>query len=440
MKDLPHDPDLFFSIDDIPGVNAKAMFTVDNSQVFREDQKIIPSTIDKNVKYMPWGSDNRLPYNILDLVEADETLATCQIVNAEFLYGSGLTYHLDKCSREVRADAEKWIEENPIESYFLGACQDIKLFGFAVSVIILSKDRKRICRLIRKEACYCRFAPVDESGRSKYVVYANFRTTVTPTKYEKIELLDPDAPLLDLRERMAGGSTCCKYAILTKIPTVDSTYYPIPHYGALFKGKWYDIKRLIALAKEAKLRNSAPIKYHIEVSEKYWFNIWRNEGITDRVKQRERMIREKENMLNFLTRAENSGKVLFSQFYVTPDGKEQSDIRITKIDSGTEGGDYATDIQEAVNMVCFTMRVHSNLVGSVPGKAQTNNSGSDKRELYTISQAIQKPYRDVMFGVHKLIIAFNGWRGAVPCCPFIQLTTLDEHTDAKKVDISTNND
>ena len=83
-------------------------------------------------------------------------------------------------------------------------------------------------------------------------------------------------------------------------------------------------------------------------------------------------------------------------------------------------------------MICFTMRVHSNLVGSVPGKSQSNNSGSDKRELYTIAQASQKPYRDLLFKVHRLIIAFNGWRGAVPECPFIQLTTLDQHTDAKE--------
>ena len=32
--------------------------------------------------------------------------------------------------------------------------------------------------------------------------------------------------------------------------------------------EWYDIKRLIAVAKEAKLRNAAPIKYHIEVAAK----------------------------------------------------------------------------------------------------------------------------------------------------------------------------
>ena len=93
---------------------------------------------------------------------------------------------------------------------------------------------------------------------------------------------------------------------------------------------------------------------------------------------------------------ENSGKVLFSTFYVSPNGEEQHDVVINKIETDKEGGDWATDIVEAINMMCFTMRVHSNLVGSVPGKSQTNNSGSDKRELYTIAQAMQKPYHDLL--------------------------------------------
>ena len=106
---------------------------------------------------------------------------------------------------------------------------------------------------------------------------------------------------------------------------------------------------------------------------------------------------------------------------------------IHKIESDKEGGDWSTDIQEAVNMFCFTMRVHSNLVGSVPGKSQSNNSGSDKRELYTIAQALQKPYHDLLFTVHRIIMKFNNWVGAFPDCPFIQLTTLDENKDAKVV-------
>ena len=88
-------------------------------------------------------------------------------------------------------------------------------------------------------------------------------------------------------------------------------------------------------------------------------------------------------------------------------------------------------------MFCFTMRVHSNLVGSVPGKSQTNNSGSDKRELYTIAQALQKPYHDLLFTVHQIIIRFNGWQGCKVDVPFIQLTLLSEHEDAKLVNMNT---
>ena len=124
-------------------------------------------------------------------------------------------------------------------------------------------------------------------------------------------------------------------------------------------------------------------------------------------------------------------------FYVSPNGEEQHDVKISRIDDEKEGGDWSTDIQEAVNMVCFTMRVHSNLVGSVPGKSQSNNSGSDKRELYTIAQSLQKPYHDLLFNVHRIIMKFNKWKDCYPECPIIQLTTLDENMDAKTVTAET---
>ncbi len=414
------------SVEYLPIAKANAVFTSDSGAVFREDRDIMPVPINDSHSFMPWGGDNHMPYDIMDLFEKDETLATCGLFNAEVCYGAGIEYVGDDGNQEI----EDFLMHNSISTHFFGACQDIKTFAFAVSVVILSKDMRKIVSIARREACYCRFSPMKQ-GRIGYVYYANWRNAVSENDVEIIPLLDPDAPLPDLKARVAAGEKCGKYAILTKVPTVDSTYYPLPYYAALLRGKWYNIKQLIAVAKEAKLRNSAPIKYHIEISENYWNRLIRAEKITDPTKIQERIVEEKQNIMDFLTTAENSGKVWFSQFYVSPDGKEQHDVRITKIDDSKEGGDWATDIQEAVNMICFTMRVHSNLVGSVPGKSQSNNSGSDKRELYTISQAIQKPYRDMLLRVHKIVCAFNGWKRVKPTCSIIQLTTLDKHTDAK---------
>lgn len=50
-------------------------------------------------------------------------------------------------------------------------------------------------------------------------------------------------------------------------------------------------------------------------------------------------------------------------------------------------------MSEASNALCFAHGVHPNLVGATPGKSQMNNSGSDKRELFTLKQALEKPWQ-----------------------------------------------
>ena len=177
--------------------------------------------------------------------------------------------------------------------------------------------------------------------------------------FPRIELLNPQSPFTDFQNR---GKKIKKFAVVCRIPTLDNTYYPIPYYAVLFKEKWFNVKQFIGIGKEAKFRNSAPIKYHIEIANPFLNNIFKVESITDCVKQH--------------------------------------DVVINKIETDKEGRYWAADTAEAINMMYFTMFVHSNLVGSVPGKSQTNNSGSDKRELYTIAQALQKTYHDLLFSLY----------------------------------------
>nr|WP_304651263.1 hypothetical protein [Bacteroides acidifaciens] len=432
-----------FSVELLPMLNARVAFVSKTTEVFRDsghfDTRITPD----GKEYVSWGGSDQLPYDIIRLIEADETLATCQLFNAEVCYGSGLRYCTEAATESVKKEVEEFLLDNPLPDYFLGVCQDLKHFNFAVSVIILNEDGDRIVELYRKPACYCRFAPADPTtGRLTKIIFGQFRDSQPGDKFEEIELLDPRSPWRDLQQRMGRRASRKgeptkerKFAILTRFPGVDSPYYPIPHYAALFKGSWYNIKRLIGEAKKSKLQNAAPIKYVIEVSQRYWEKVFQEKKAVTAEAQQKAMNDRKREMMEFLTDHENSGAVLFSGKNISPDGKgESSDIVVNPIDSKTkEGGDWESDIAEAVNMVCFTMRVHSNLVGSVPGKAQTNNSGSDKRELYTIAQALQKPYHDLLFIVHDIIIRYNGWKEVHPDCPFIQLTTLDEHADAKEV-------
>ena len=425
------------SVENIPGLKASAAFSVSSISVFREDGYLTPLILpDGRGAVMPWGADNRLPFRVLDKIEQDETMSACLEFQSEALYGAGLFLDCAEADAAVAQEVELFRDDNDMADIWLGMAQDFKHFAFAVVVIGLNRDGSRIVSMERKEACYCRFAQADAQGCIPWVAYADWRNpSIAADDMEIIPLLSRSSPLRDLRRRMERGEHARRFAMAVRLPKVDSTYYPIPNYGALFRGRWYDIKQLIAVAKEAKLRNSAPIKYHIQISDMYFPRLMKREGITDPVKMKQRIILEKQKMMEFLTGAENSGKAWFSVTYMTPDGKPQPDVTISRIEADKEGGDWQTDIQEAINMVCFALRVHSNLVGSVPGKSQSNNSGSDKRELFTIAQAQQKPYRDLLFKPFSIMCRFNGWRGVRPVCPFVQLTTLDEHADARSVDI-----
>ena len=112
------------------------------------------------------------------------------------------------------------------------------------------------------------------------------------------------------------------------------------------KRMWRRLNSSMCIPKEAKLKNSAPIKYHIEIANRYWDGIFKAEAITDRKKQIDRVVEEKEKIINFLTGMENSGKALFSTFYVSPDGKEQHDVVIPAWHSSTVAELYKPKIFE----------------------------------------------------------------------------------------------
>ena len=87
----------------------------------------------------------------------------------------------------------------------------------------------------------------------------------------------------------------------------------------------------------------------------------------------------------------------------------------------------------AANTLCYADNTHPNLVGAVPGKSQSNNSGSDKRELFTMKQALETAFHDLLLRPVEMVCEFNGWQGVTPAVPMIMLTTLDEHKDAKRI-------
>jgi len=427
----------------------------DSADIFDEDaivQDGLPVPGYPALRYMPYGPTDEMPYDILRSVGSDEVLSQNLLFNILTAYGSGLQY-TDKETGKPTEDSEicSFLMRNSMKSFFLEQCTDMKHFFFAVAVIILNRDGDKIVQVRHKDACYCRFEKANRKGLIDHVFFANWRRVSALTKkdIECVELLDERDPLghLEIKMGRAYGSdgekrirtSARKFAIVMRFPTPGKKYYPSPYYLSIFRGDWYDIKRLIGKGKKAKIRNHAAVRHQVEIHADYWNNLLDQEGIIDPVKQKERIDKEKQNIRDFVTGIENSGKVWITGYYVDPYGKEQHMVKISVIDSGKEGGDWSEDTQEASNMLCYGTNIHPNLVGATPGKSQSNNSGSDKRELFTLKQSLETSFRDMLLRVHELIIWYNGWKDkVVPSVPIVLLTTLDQKTDAKQIDPNSN--
>ena len=78
------------------------------AEVFKESGEISPRHLSETLSYMPWGADDQMPFDIIKLIESDETLSTCQMFNAEVCYGSGMVYDTEWCKSRVQRKVEEF--------------------------------------------------------------------------------------------------------------------------------------------------------------------------------------------------------------------------------------------------------------------------------------------------------------------------------------------
>lgn len=402
-------------------------------------------------KYVQWGCDDQLPYRLRREIMSNMVTAQCQQFNIVSCYGQGVRF-VDRETKKDVADADilNFCLRNSLQEVFFEQATDMKLYSFSVTVVILSRDASKIVTVRNKDASFCRFeyAPATMSGKAEHVFCGDFRLGFfDEKKIEAIPLLDYWDPLGDLLVRMGREpdpetglkrkpTAGRKFAILSRMATPGCQVYPVPYYSSIFRDAWFDIYRLIGIGKRHMIKNTSAPRVQIEVHEDYWDNVCDNELISDEKLRRKRKEQEKQNIIDFVTGIENAGKAMISGYYIDPNGKECRMVRIVPLNDASkkEGGNWSDDVSEASNALCFAFGIHPNLVGATPGKSQMNNSGSDKRELFTLKQALEKPCHDVMTKPYHVILHYNQWHGrATIDVPMLMLTTLDEHRDAKTV-------
>ena len=439
---------------DVLDIPVNRVSPVESKDIYTQKEKQYTTAIsvgNRNYQIVLYGASNQIPYRLTELVEKNSVMMQNKYFNLLTCYGRGVEY-MDAATRQDKEPKptmdpaiRRWMIRNNVKKFFAEQIVDMKYFAFAVAVVILDRDRKKIVRLVHKDACNVRFELPDEDGKVNNIFFADWDDNQQPDDIEVIPLLDEDDPIGDLMARTgkerdelgvfrADSPKNHKYAIVTRIPTPNCRLYPTPYWTGVLRDGWYNIYGQLTAAKLAKLKNGSNIRYHVEVAQEFWASRAHSKGISEGTQAYQDMKKDfLENIKKCLTGSENSDKMVWSDFATTIDGKERHNLKITLVDTSKAGNEYNDDIAEVSNMLCYDDNVHPNLAGANPGKSQMNNSGSDKRELFTMKQALETMTHDLLLLPHQVAILFNEWEDKVyPDVPMILLTTLDKNTDAKQ--------
>jgi len=406
---------------------------------------------------VPWGDDNQLPHTIISKVEKSPDLSTDMKFNIEIGYGDGVI----ACRLETNEKGEKkvvpvydnqeindFFETNDINGYLLEQLTDMNYFYNVFPEIILNKDdpeKRKVVFLSSKEAAFSRWEEMNpDTGRIEHHFYSAKWPEGTPgeNEVEVTEVLDFHRPIHDILQRIGRepGSDLKKkddkvyrYIVPVNFPTPGRSYYQKPYWYSIIESGWYDFAVAIPEFKKYLIQNGMTIRYIIRLSDDYFPDIFAREGIVEPEAQKARITKEYDDLNKYLTGLKNTGKSMITFFKAYPDGKKVYRIEIETVKNEFKGGEYLEDSGEVSNMIAYTMGVHPSLIGAVPGKNTGSFSGTDKRELFIIKQALLKPIRDRILRPLYLIKKVNKWPDDIHfAIPNIVLTTLDKNTGSEK--------
>lgn len=400
------------------------------------------------VKYMPWGSNNKLPLEMSEAIYADPVLSRGMEYNIASSYGDGPKpmMRTKSGSKLVYVECQEqnvldfWERHAQFAQYFLEQCTDMSIFYNCVAQILLN-DKREVTRLKHTEIGYCRFSKF-ENGYSRQAVYNDTFCSdeVDDSVAQVLDLLDPSDPIYNLRERLgldpnASGKVedegIRRYGLKINFPTPLRQYYSQPYYTSIFKSGWADFSRLIPQFKKAILKNQATIKYIVTFHPSYFTELFKLEGISDSKKQLERRKAEYSAIDKYLSNVGNSGKAVYNIGTVVKETLMPL-IKLEPVDNHFKGGEYLEDSEEVANILSYACGVHPSVIGAAPGKSKSIN-GTEARELTLIKNALLKPTRDLLLTPFYLVKNINGWhRDLVFTVPFTVLTTLDTGSGAKK--------
>ncbi len=402
---------------------------------------------EQSIAYAPWGSDNKRPQNIIAEMNKSGVGKAGLSVRRKAHYGSGPLYF------RAGADGEKelsnvlplndpalaqplaWHKGSRLEMALMEAVMNYEWWGLVVPEYVLSNDGSRITSMRVLKSAWCRMALTDpDTGRIQWVLHNPNWDLFDSSTTVAIPCVDPWMTPDEVRQ-WCKANGFRKFVRPVAIPDPDAGYYPDLDWHALYDNGWLKSTNQIPAMKQGVMVNQITLKYHIKLPSTYWRTKFGDAWDALDTDQKEAKKREVYTAMNgWLSGAENSGKAFITEFGLDELGNKLPDWEIIALDDKLKDGAYIPDAEKGNSEILASMLVDPTLLGQSGIAGAGAGSGSDKREAYTILNALLNTDRDTTLDVWYFVRDFNGWDPTIELgFRQVTLTTLDKNpTGAQK--------
>lgn len=376
----------------------------------------INPTQSSNVPYAKWGRDNNFPQRHIDETKKDVVSIGALEFKIAAHYGLGPFLY----RRIVSDDRKKLVIEpvlleeldseiqdfwylNDIENFSQENIVNFEWMRHLYVQYIVNKSSNKIIQVKNQRTKNVRVGKRDpKTGKIK----SYFLSPYFGTSYETGNVVE--VPALDRLDPLGLPNAMYQH----NVPSIDRDYYPDASHHST--GSWMRLATKIPIWIISNIDNSVNIKYHVEIPEKYFLDLFPRDRYSSDQEQLSAMKTHEEELKakidECLAGAENPMKIFYTKFAVDREGKQMPGWKINALPNDLKHDAWLNAYATAAVATLSGHGVSATVTNLSLPSALNVGSGSDTREKFNFHMQLRTVIpRQTTTEWWEIVKRANGW-------------------------------
>lgn len=339
--------------------------------------------------YAIWGKDNDYPQKVINQNMQETTSAGALDFKIKAHFGKGLYWYRESINakgEEVKTpirlvdlipEMQEFCHINDLQNLQYKIVSNYEWFNFLPVQYICNASRNKINWVSAKRTKDVRLGKINAATGE----VPNFHLSSVWPKPQTNEIIE--VPAFDRFNPFETVNGIYKHELIS----VDKDYYPTPLWQSNMR--WMEVAMKIPRWINANIDNSINIKYHVEIPEQYFIDLYPEKNYDSKAlciaARKAAEVAIKLEIDECLAGADNASKIFYTKFAVDPISNEpRPGWKINILKNEINDGAWLNADATAAARISSAHSVNPSLTSLVTGSNLNVGSGSDTREKFNV--------------------------------------------------------